>query len=522
MDHESKKRRRPASEGEGHELDSYQAPYDTLLHAAVMIGNDTEVEQLVKTTPLLVNLKNGAGETALHCAARSGNLVIIKHLLNAQADAYAQNLDDKTPLHIAVETGNMNVVQLLLSETLILTRDKTGLTPVAVAVLKKNQVMVKHLLKIFPEALCTVTIQGRSPLHLAAEMGDAAMLRLLLGYNYIVNKDHSGKTALHLAVIKGAADAVEVLLDAGMDATLQDKEGETALHFACAKGYKKIVELLMQRVPELFIIGNKVGEMPLHYVQPEHSALMQWFMQYALGNKALMCVIPAESLVDTSIFNFEEEIIEGQGGVADFIKLRPLVSKNALAVALMYSYSLEEAAELLDCLEGYKLTYNMVCDAISKNEPSPQIVQNLIENMIKKIMRFYATYVLALNYTEGLEAVMAGLQTFNVDLFFKEQLRAFPVHSPEVFMYQITLGETALVRQWRSVFKDCLSTEPWFVKLYAREKSTVRRFLNIPVDTVSPTVPMQQFSTIAPRMVISPQSNTVPEVVKFSGLEPVI
>ncbi|KAH7887636.1 ankyrin repeat-containing domain protein [Phlebopus sp. FC_14] len=56
-----------------------------------------------------------------------------------------------------------------------------------------------------------------------------------------------GKTALHLAALKGNEELVRMLCDAGADFDLADNKGNTSLHYASSWGHIPIVQLLIER-----------------------------------------------------------------------------------------------------------------------------------------------------------------------------------------------------------------------------------------------------------------------------------
>jgi hypothetical protein len=75
-----------------------------------------------------------------------------------------------------------------------------------------------------------------------------------------------GGTALHRAALHGHESVLEVLLDAGADASMPNRAGLTPLHLAAAKGHASLVRLLLEsdtsgadpNVP------SRDGETPLH------------------------------------------------------------------------------------------------------------------------------------------------------------------------------------------------------------------------------------------------------------------
>ncbi|TCD60189.1 hypothetical protein EIP91_010603 [Steccherinum ochraceum] len=73
-----------------------------------------------------------------------------------------------------------------------------------------------------------------------------------------------GKTALHLASMKGNEELVRMLCDMGADVDLADNEGNTALHYASAWGHIPIVQLLIERGCQ-YSVRNNEGFTPSDY-----------------------------------------------------------------------------------------------------------------------------------------------------------------------------------------------------------------------------------------------------------------
>lgn len=59
--------------------------------------------------------RNGAGESALHLAVKSGNLHIVEFVLNGmRVSPNVRDAFGRTPLHWAAQTGNVEICELLL------------------------------------------------------------------------------------------------------------------------------------------------------------------------------------------------------------------------------------------------------------------------------------------------------------------------------------------------------------------------------------------------------------------------
>lgn len=74
------------------------------------------------------------------------------------------------------------------------------------------------------------------------------------------------QTPLHLAVITQQKEAIDVLLDAGADASITDRHGNTALHLAAQQREGDIAAQLLRhrRVAALMPVPNSMGMSPRH------------------------------------------------------------------------------------------------------------------------------------------------------------------------------------------------------------------------------------------------------------------
>ncbi|GJE84097.1 ankyrin [Phanerochaete sordida] len=73
-----------------------------------------------------------------------------------------------------------------------------------------------------------------------------------------------GKTAMHLAAMRGNEELVRMLCDFGADLDLADNEGNTPLHYASAWGHVLIVQALIERGCQ-FNVRNNDGSTPSDY-----------------------------------------------------------------------------------------------------------------------------------------------------------------------------------------------------------------------------------------------------------------
>ena len=87
---------------------------------------------------------------------------------------------------------------------------------------------------------------GTSGLLSAAWQGSATavFVRLNLGSVHIDGRDSQGRTALHLAAMRGHTDVARLLLERGADAECVDNDGWTPLRWAVANRCHDLAELL--------------------------------------------------------------------------------------------------------------------------------------------------------------------------------------------------------------------------------------------------------------------------------------
>lgn len=79
------------------------------------IDNDLSKVKLLTGKGTSVNIKDNSGYTALHYAARAGNIEIAKYLLDSGADPNSRTKTGRdTPLHRAAYQGHDVMVSLLL------------------------------------------------------------------------------------------------------------------------------------------------------------------------------------------------------------------------------------------------------------------------------------------------------------------------------------------------------------------------------------------------------------------------
>lgn len=155
---------------------------------AAQRGDLDEVRRLLRAGAD-VNAGQGDGMTALHWAARNGELAMGEALLYAGAGVDAgTRIGSYTPMHLATRSAHADFVALLL---------EAGANPNAVT-----------------------SNSGATPLHLAAASGNREIIAQLVERGAEVDKREGawGQTPLMFAAANDRVDAIRTLLELGADA----------------------------------------------------------------------------------------------------------------------------------------------------------------------------------------------------------------------------------------------------------------------------------------------------------------
>ena len=187
-------------------------------------------------------LAKARGSTALMLAAQHGHCAIVRQLLKRHdIDVNATDEDGKTALMLAAQKGRGIVALLLMNreDLFIHAEDKWCNTA--------------------SEMASNYQVQW----HISTE--DELVMKLILcGGDDFVNDIVDGRNALMVAVIRGFALAVRLLLKSeAIDVNAKDRSGQTALMMAAERDDDAIVKMLLKR-PEIAVnIADKYGSFAL-------------------------------------------------------------------------------------------------------------------------------------------------------------------------------------------------------------------------------------------------------------------
>lgn len=210
--------------------------------------------------------------TPLHCAAFGDSPETAMILLNNAAKVYAlttsPNNNHESVLHCAVRANAVACVRLFTAEGADVGQvEYSGLSPIHLAADLGHAQCLKIMLEVKGINVNAKTRErDLTALHLAAEGGYVECIEVLLEKGADTNaKNHRGQTPLHLAARAQAFDCVELLLGKGADPTIADYDRRTALHAAVGKAARSydIIEALIRWGADVNA-KDQYGYTPLH------------------------------------------------------------------------------------------------------------------------------------------------------------------------------------------------------------------------------------------------------------------
>lgn len=186
---------------------------------AILNHRDETAQKIILASPGLVNSRDSRnGFTSLHWAIIAGRTNLVCWLIDHGADVNAADPSGMTPLHKAAVFNRVASAEALIAAG----ADMSALG---------RKYGVLRLM----------------PIHLAAEEGNADMVKCLLSHGVGVNSSTTGAncvTPLHLAAGKGRVAVVEALIAAGADINACDLAKKTPLTWAVASEQGETAQIL--------------------------------------------------------------------------------------------------------------------------------------------------------------------------------------------------------------------------------------------------------------------------------------
>lgn len=228
-----------------------QADGRTALHFAAREGNIEALRTLLRSPHIDKNIQDSDGQTALHKAAKKGKLQVVKELIVSGMDPRLK-VGEKPYALLDALFGSIKGLGGFVGAPAENSRgDFHHWTALHLASPYLRSIgVVEYLLRECPKLCTEVTPLGETPLHLAASAGVVRNMELLMRQsNVAINAvDQDGKTILHNVALAESAAGLELILEKGsIDVNAEDEQGWTPLHFAALAGEVENLRLLLKQ-----------------------------------------------------------------------------------------------------------------------------------------------------------------------------------------------------------------------------------------------------------------------------------
>jgi len=203
--------------------------------------------------------------TELCLCCHTGDVKRVRDILRTQRGQEIMNdissLYDRPALHEAVWENNVGCVYALSDAGANLNVvDENGETPLMIGIFTRSVASINALVTEGADVNFVCRANKFTALHCSAYGGWATSMRMLLGENIKLDERcQDGYTALMYTIINLHRECFEMLLDFGASVDVRNNLGETALQIAVAKGNANAVSLLLHTNVD----SDKVGNTPL-------------------------------------------------------------------------------------------------------------------------------------------------------------------------------------------------------------------------------------------------------------------
>jgi len=190
-------------------------------------------------------------------AAASGDIALVRRLVESGSDPNEKDYDSRCALHVAASEGQLEVVQFLVDEAKAhhSPADRWGNTPFGNALFGGKEAVVEFLQSRGAAGAVKANVQRANNafnFNEAAANGDLAELRRFVAAGAKVNEgDYDSRRAIHIAASEGKLEVVRFLVDeAGADHSVADRWGYTPLADANRAQQHAVADFLRMRGAE--------------------------------------------------------------------------------------------------------------------------------------------------------------------------------------------------------------------------------------------------------------------------------
>jgi ankyrin repeat protein len=303
----------------------------TNLHAAASTGNVELVKLLIQDSPS-IDRQDGSLRTPINEAAAQNQSAVLKLLLDSGASAHIADADLNTPLHRASQHGHIAVVDLLLerdkSNEFVSAKNKDGWSALQLAILHGPHIEVIQRFVELQGDLNTPNGDFLDCLQLASQFNTVPVVQVLLdGGADLHAKGGWYGSALQIAARHGNLDVVKLFLDRGADVDAEGGWFGSAINAASSYDHSDVVELLGERSKSLTKEVAKdidednmaIGELPGYLKHTKYASVVDTWSQASdnkgAGAEETTSNHPGNLPSQLKNYNSDELLSVGEGGL---------------------------------------------------------------------------------------------------------------------------------------------------------------------------------------------------------------
>ena len=217
---------------------------NTILHLACSTGNIVLVKKICMNENILYDLRNKNDQSILFSACFSENIDLLKYLITLpKLEVNSKDNNKMTLLHYVCQIGNLELVQYLVSldKIDIKSKDNDGNNALHYACQSGNLQLVDYLIKLNQIDVEEKNNENTSVLHFGCQSGNVELVKYLLSLKIlnIQDKNNKKKSCLHFACEKDSLSLVDYLIRLNkIDLTAKDFNGKTILQYSCESSPK--------------------------------------------------------------------------------------------------------------------------------------------------------------------------------------------------------------------------------------------------------------------------------------------